>query len=188
MLHMEQKRYKKDYKFEIIEELLREENHARAIAKKFDVNHMIIVRKFKELLDINVIDYKQRGKNKVYFLKNSIEAKAYVFKTEHYKVIKVLRYYPILAHIFVKIQNNKIKLAVLFGSYAKGTADKRSDIDVYVETEDRNLKKELESINSKLSVKIGKLDLNSLLVKEIIKNHVIIKGVEEFYEKIRFFE
>lgn len=189
MLHMEQKDYKKDYKFEIISELLREENHARAIAKKLDVNHMSIVRKFKELLEENVVDYKQKGKNKVYFLRKSIEAKTYVFKTEHYKLIKILREYPLLGSVFEKVQKNKkIKFAVLFGSYAKGTAGKTSDIDVYVETDDRNLKKELELINIRLSVKIGKFDLSSLLVKEIIKDHIIIKGVEKFYEKIGFFE
>ena len=73
MLHMEQKGYKKDYRFEIIEELLRKKNHAREIAKKLEINHMIIVRKLKELLDENVVDYEKQGRNNVYFLKKTIE-------------------------------------------------------------------------------------------------------------------
>lgn len=186
---MEQKDYKKDYKFEIIEELIGDENHARAISRKIIINHMIVVRRLKELLEENVVDYKQEGKNKKYFLKKNVEARSYVFKTEHYKLVRLLKKYSFLRSIVEKIQKDeRIKLAVLFGSYAKGIAGKTSDIDIYVETENKNIKKELELINSKLSVKIGKLDLSSLLIKEIIKNHVILKGVEEFYGRIRFFE
>ena len=48
--------------------------------------------------------------------------------------------------------------------------------------------KDLEIFDSKLSIKIGKYDKKSLLIKEIEKNHIIIKGVEEFYEKTNFFE
>ena len=43
-------------------------------------------------------------------------------------------------------------------------------------------------LDSKLSIKIGKYDKNNNLIKEIEKNHVIIKGVDEYYEKNKFFE
>jgi len=46
----------------------------------------------------------------------------------------------------------------------------------------------VESIHSRIKVKFGDFDLSSNLIKEIIKNHVILKGVEEFYEKTKFFE
>ena len=46
----------------------------------------------------------------------------------------------------------------------------------------------LEAISSKVNVKLGRFDLKSLLIKEIILNHVIIKGVEEFYGRTGFFE
>ncbi len=75
MLHMEQK----DYKLEIILELLKKESHAREIARALNINHMAIVRKITELLKENVVDYKEQGKNKVYFLKKTIESKTYVF-------------------------------------------------------------------------------------------------------------
>jgi len=71
MLHMEQK----DYKLEIMNELLKGENHVRGIAKKLNINHMTIARKIKELEKENVADYREEGKNKRYFLKKTIEAK-----------------------------------------------------------------------------------------------------------------
>ena len=102
---------------------------------------------------------------------------------------KILKKHPPLRQIIEKIQvNNKIKLAIIFGSYAKGLAKKTSDVDVYIETQNLGLKKELEMKDSMLSIKIGKYNKSSLLIKEIEKNHVIIKGVEKFYEKSGFFE
>ena len=41
----------------------------------------------------------------------------------------------------------------------------------------------MKDIDSRLSVKIGRYDKESLLIKEIQKSHIVIKGVEEYYEK-----
>ena len=90
MFHME----KKDYKLEIVNELLNGENHIRGIAKNLEINHMQIVRKITSLLKENIVDYKEIGKNKSFFLKNTIEAKSYIYKSENYKLIKCLKRFP----------------------------------------------------------------------------------------------
>ena len=79
-------------------------------------------------------------------------------------------------------------MALIFGSYAKSIEKKDSDIDIYIDTEDRKLREEVNRLDSRLSVKIGKYDKSNLLIKEIEKNHIIIKGVELFYEKNKIFE
>jgi predicted nucleotidyltransferase len=174
---------------EIILSILDGDLHARALARELKTNHMTIINKLKELIDRNVMDFKQRGKNKIYFLKKTIEAKNHVFMAEIYKLNKALKTYPVLRKIIETIRNDKkIKLAILFGSYAKGVATRDSDIDIYVESRDQNLKRALELFNSKLSVKIGAYNSAHPVIKEIEKNHVIIKGVELFYEKNKFFD
>ena len=179
----------KDYKMEIVLELLNRQAHIRAIAEKLNINHMMIVRKLNELYKENVVDYRQEGKNRVYFLKKTIEAKSHVFSAENYKLSKCIKKHITLRKVIEKIQGDKrIKLAILFGSYAKGIAKQNSDIDVYVETNDKGIKQELELIDSRLSIKIGKYNNSNLLIKEIEKNHVIIKGIETYYEKSKFFE
>ncbi|MEK6926548.1 MAG: nucleotidyltransferase domain-containing protein [Nanoarchaeota archaeon] len=179
----------KDYKSEIVNELLKRENHVRGIAKNLSTNHMNIIRKIRELEKNNAVDYKKEGKNKTYFLKKTIEAKNHVFTAEIYKLNNLLMRYNQLRLIIDKIQkDNRIKLAVLFGSYSKGTAKTDSDIDIYMATENKKIKKEISLIDSKLSVKIGNYDKSNLLIKEIEKNHVIIKGFEKYYEKNKFFE
>jgi predicted nucleotidyltransferase len=179
----------KDYKLEVIHFLLQERGHARGIANKLGTNHMLVARKLSELTKENVVDYVKEGKNKTYFLKKTTEALAYAFISENYRIIQIIEKYPWLRSLVDKIQKNqKIDLALLFGSYAKGTASKDSDIDLYVETTDLTLRKELKLLDSRLSVIIGEYDKESALIKEIEKNHVALKGVERFYQKNQFFK
>ena len=185
MLHMEQK----DYSLEIVLDLIKNSHHLRGIAKDLNVNHMTIARRIKDLIKENVLDFRVEGKNKIFFLKKTIEAKNYIFSSENYKLNKLLRKYPSLRMILEKIQKDKrIKMAILFGSYAKFIAKEESDIDLYIDTVDKNLKKSLSLLDSKLSIKIGKYDPSNLLIREIEKNHIIIKGIEQYYEKNHFFD
>jgi len=185
MLHMSQK----NYKISIIGSLLKKENHIRGLAKELNTNQTTIARKIKELYKNNIVDYNQQGKNKVFFIKKTLEAKYYSYIVEIHKCIEAVRKHPRLRRIFREInQNKKIELAILFGSYAKGLEKKDSDIDLYIETEDRKLKKQVEMIDTKLNVKIGEYNSKNLLIKEIKKNHIIIKGVEHYYEKEKIFD
>lgn len=177
------------YDTKIVENLLQKENHIRGLAKDLNINQMTISRRINDLYKENVVDFRQEGKNKVYFIKKTLEARQYAYIAEIRKVLEAIKKYPLLRGIIESIsKKNKIKLAIIFGSYAKGKATKESDIDLYIETKDRKLKEEIAKINSKLNVKIGLYDRQSLLVKEIEKNHLLIKGTEEYYEKTKFFE
>lgn len=174
----------KSYKLRIILELLKGKKHVRALAKALKTNPMTISRKIKELYDTNAVDYVKEGRNKVFFLRETTEARGYVLMAEQYKLLQLLAKHGTMRMIIRKIRKDeRITLAVLFGSYAKGLEHSDSDIDIYVDSTNRQIKRDLQLIDSKLSVKLGKYDRKSLLIKEIVKNHVIIKGVEEFYEK-----
>lgn len=183
MLHMEQISYN-ELKSKLLIWISKNPSHIRELALKFEVNHMKIKRLLEELYKKNILDFKFEGKNKKYFLKNNFESRIEIITSEFYLQANIVEIFPILREIFEKIiLNNKIGLAILFGSYAKNIPNKNSDIDIFVETSSNELKEEIEKINSKISVKIGAFNKNSLLMKEIIENHIIIKGVEEYYEK-----
>jgi predicted nucleotidyltransferase len=178
----------KDYKLEIVKVLLHGKSHIRGIANTLGTNHMIISRKMKELAGINAVDFLQEGKNKAFYLKKTAESRAITIMAENYNVMKAISKYPNLRAAVEKIQRDKnISLAVIFGSYAKGIATNNSDVDIYISTNNRSIKKELQLADSKLSIKIGQIDVESPLAKEIEKNHIIIKGVEEYYEKNKLF-
>jgi predicted nucleotidyltransferase len=147
-----------------------------------------VLRKLKEMVGENILDFTVEGKNKVYFLRKSIEGRNAVLAAELYKQSRLVMKYPLLRGIIrAVVDMHDIRLALIFGSYAKGTAHDRSDIDLFIETEDRTLKKKLEGQYPALNVKIGRFDQNSPLVREMLNDHIIIRGVEEYYEKTRFF-
>lgn len=171
---------------EIIELLLKADCHIRSIAKKLNESHSTVLRKLNNLKKENVVDSRKEGRNKIFFLKYNLVSKTYVLQAELYKLTRLIRHYPELGIIFEDIlKNTDEKLIVLFGSYAKGAAKKDSDIDIYIKTKSRRVKKAVESINSKVNVKMGVFDTTSPLIKEIIKDHVILRGVEVFYEMLR---
>ena len=188
--HMNHMVYNRDnIELEIILLLLRGEDHLRSISRKLLVPHATIMRRLNGLIKENAVDYKKNGKNKDFFLKKTMESRAYIYSAEMYKLLKLLKKYPELGVILNDVINKTDeKLVLLFGSYSKFEAGKESDIDIYAETTDSKVKESIDSIHTKISTKIGKFDTSSMLVREIIKDHVIIRGVEEFYGRIKFFD
>ncbi len=180
---------KVNHLYEVILLLLKDELHVRDITKKLNVSLTKIQAILLELRKYNVVDYKVEGKNHKYFLKKNLISRSYVLNAENYKLIKLLREFkflePLLREISIKYCNLMI---VLFGSYAKFSPKEESDIDIYVETTDKNIKQEIEKINELVNVKIGIFRKNDLLIKEIIKNHILIQRGEQFYERLNFFE
>lgn len=183
MFHVEQ-----NISIQIVALLLKGDSHPRKLAKDLVISHTTVLRKLEGLLDENVVDFRKEGKNRVYFLKKTLEARVYIYVAEWYALGELVKEASHLRSLVRTIQEREdIPLAVLFGSYAKGTADRKSDIDLYIETDDREIKRELERSHSRLSVKIGIWDSENLLIQEIVKNHVIVRGVERFYERTKFF-
>jgi len=187
MIHMVQN--KNNLELEIILVLLKGKTHLREIARTLDESHSTILRKINELAKENILDYRKEGKNNVFFIKNNLKAKNYVYSAEIHKLNKVLKKHPELSIILEDIKKNFLKgMIILFGSYAKGNSKSDSDIDIYLETNNKKIKNKIKEINSKLSIKTGDFDDKSLLIKEIIKNHIILRGLEDFYERVEFFK
>ena len=175
---------KDNLEMDIIELLLKADHHVRGIAKKLNESHSTILRKLNSLKKENVLDSRTEGRNKIFFLKKNLVSRTYILQTELHKLAKLLRRSPELSIIFEDIlKKTEEKLIVLFGSHAKGLAKKDSDIDIYIETKDRKTKSTVEDMHSKINVKIGIFDTKSPLIKEIIKDHVIIRGAEIFYDQ-----
>jgi len=185
--HMNQ--IKVNYEYEILLSLLKKNMHGRELAKELKTSLTRVQSIFNELRQINVLDYEIEGKNHVYFIKKNLIAKSFILNAENYKFIKLLKKYISLEPIFKDIiEKCPDKMIILFGSYAKFIPKNDSDIDIYVETTDKNLKENIQIINNLLGVKIGEFNPNDLLIKEIIKNHIIIQGGETFYERLGFFK
>ena len=177
-----------NYNYEVLLLLLKKQMHGRELAKELDTSLTRIQSILTDLRNINIIDYKVEGKNHIYFIKKNLMAKSFIINSENYKLAKIINKHPQLEPIFQDIiLKSNGRLIILFGSYAKGTSKKDSDIDIYIETTDQKIKEEVQKIYDLISVKIGKFNPDNLLIKEIIKNHAIISRVEKYYEKLKFF-
>ena len=187
---------KVNYNYEILLFLLKRDMHGREIAKELKTSLTRVQAILTELRKINVLDYKIEGKNHIYFIKKNLMSKSFILNAENYKLAKIINKHPELEPIFQNvIKKSKSSLILLFGSYAKNTEKKDSDIDIYIKTTNPKIAKEVQKIYNLLSdlisiisIKTGNFNSDDLLIKEIIKNHVIIKGGEEYYKKIKFFE
>lgn len=184
--HMTQ--IKVNYNYEVLLLLLKKEMYQRELAKELKTSLTRIQSILKELRDINAVDYKETGKNHIYFIKKNLISKSLILNAENHKLIRLLRKHTFLEPLFKDIINKyPYEMILLFGSYAKGTEKKDSDIDIYIDTTNQKIKENIHLMNDSINVKIGKFNLNDLLIKEIIKNHIIISGGEGYYEKIKFF-
>lgn len=175
----------KDYNLEIVLDLLKTgENHLRNIAKDLGASHTTVLRKLNSLVKENVLDFKVEGKNKVFFLKKTLKTKNYAYMAEHHRLKQLLEKYPEFSILVKEILSaTSENLVILFGSYAGFSAKKDSDIDLFIESNDTKLRTKLKQIDERLNVKLGDFDINNRLIKEIIKTHIILRGVEVFYEK-----
>ena len=185
--HMNQ--IKINYGFEVLLLLLKRRMHGRELAKELKTSLTRVQAILNELRELNVLDYKTEGRNHVYFIKRNMVAKAYVLNAENYKLAKMLRKYTFLEPLFKDVADKcPDKMIVLFGSYARFIPKEDIDIDIYIYTTDKTIKMAVNNINEKISAKIGEFNKEDLLIQEIIKNHIIIQGGENFYEKLGFFK
>lgn len=172
--------------YEVVLLLLEGPMHGRRIARRLGMPTTNVQRALHALEEGNVIDHETEGRNKAYFVKRNMVAKAHVLNAENYKRVKVLRTYPLLEPVLDGVLKAcDSRLVLLYGSYARGAAGRDSDIDIYIETQDAEVKRKVEAVNSSLSVEIGRFDPESNLIKEIIKNHVVVRGGEALYDRLK---
>jgi len=116
-----------------------------------------------------------------------------VFSVEYERREKILKDKNIKG-IFTRLKEIKIPyIAILFGSYAKGTANKHSDIDILFITQDEGKENEIKGILRLIPLNIH-LTIVSYkdfiimaknkefsVVSESIKKNIILIGIEEYY-------
>ncbi|KEQ55977.1 putative nucleotidyl transferase protein [Marine Group I thaumarchaeote SCGC AAA799-E16] len=165
--------------------------HIREIARKTDVDVKSIQIQLKKLEKINILSSVIRGKNKEFSLNQNIITRYYLIMAECFAVVAYLKRHFLIKKIFSELDSHIDGTVILFGSYAKGTYTKQSDIDLFV-IDDKRVDKKIISktsdmINRDINIKssnrqqfLNRLYDNDPLVKEVVSNHVILKGADEF--------
>jgi len=164
--------------------------YGRDMAVKLGMNQKTVSNILAGLEKQGILKFSTEGRNKYYFL-NSF----YGNIKEVIKIIEIFRKSEFieksksLRTLFEKIAERTHGILIIFGSYAFGKQKKNSDLDVFVVGK-ADLE-EIEKLEEMYKIKINvvksaknKIDKEDLFVNEIIKNHIILKGVEDFVELI----
>jgi predicted nucleotidyltransferase len=173
--------------FEILKLFIKGKNiffHGREIARRLRKNQKTISKNLLKLENENILYSEQRGKNKYYYLnfENPLLDEV-IALVELNKKKNFLENNMVLFDALKELEENCQGILLVFGSYAKNTQKKDSDIDLFLIGNIKNLEyiKKSYGLNIHLikSTK-DKFDLNNNFIKEVLENHVIIKGVGEF--------
>ena len=162
--------------------------YGREIAKKLKMNQKTVSNVLNRLEKENILKFSREGRNKYYYLNKFNEnIKEIVKIIEINRKIRFLEKYKKIKDLFNKLEKRTEGIGVIFGSYARKEAGEKSDLDIFVSGKISDLE-DLEKIyNIKINVvksSKDKFNKNEPLIKEIIKNHIILKGVEEFINLI----
>jgi predicted nucleotidyltransferase len=175
--------------FEILKHFIGDfkvERYGRELAKRTSLSQKAVALSLKELEEKGILKSKTKGNIKNYSLNlKNRNLKDIIIQIEIFKKLEFLKKYRFLKEIF----NGDNRVVGIFGSYAKGTETKDSDIDLFIIGEElkQDYDKKGELFDLEISIKyFRKKEFKKLLreknnlVKEIVKNHVLISGFESF--------
>jgi len=162
--------------------------YGRQIALKNKMNQKTIANALNGLEKQGILRYFTEGRNKYYSLnKLNPETKEIIKMVEIARKNEFIEHHNKLKALFEELGKRAKGILIVFGSYANFTNKSDSDLDIL--NIDGSL--DIEDIKDRFKVKINpvKIDLKKfnkeeVFIKEIIKNHVILKGVEDFVDLI----
>ena len=162
--------------------------YGRYIASKLKLNQKTTANILNNLEKEGILKYSFEGKNKYYFLnKLNLQIKDIIKIIEIERKNQFIKHYKKFKDLFFTLEKRTNGIIIIFGSYANFSSNEKSDLDVFI----IGKISEVEDLEELYKIKINivksskeKIDKNGIFIKEIIKNHIVLKGVEEFIELI----
>ncbi len=162
--------------------------HVREMAELLKKNHATMLPHLAALEKENILLAKKSGRNKNFSLNlQNATTKEYMLLAEKVETIRCIEHIFLIKKIIKELENIPIiGSIILFGSYAKKTYDKESDIDIfYIGEETEILMKQIKEIGKQYQkvMDIKKATPRAFekalrekdpLVIEIIKNHILL--------------
>ena len=168
------------------------EYYVREVQKLLKISPRTAQLILKDLEDKGVIESKIRGKIRTYKIKLSEFTRRYLIFVEQYKAIAFLEKKLLIKEIIEKITPHIKGIGIIFGSYVKGLEKKGSDLDIFIAGNYNNeeIKKVSKNLGIDISIKCYPLKTfeknmaKDILLKEVLKNHVVFLNVEQFIQRV----
>ena len=168
------------------------EYYIREVEKLLKISPRTAQLILEDLENKGIIESKIKGKIKSYKLRVNELSKRYLTFVEQYKSIAFIERNLLVKEVIEKICPFIDGIGVIFGSYAKGTSNKESDLDLFIggDYERGGVKKVSRNLGIEISVKCYPLKTfeknihQDILLKEVLKNHVVFINTELFIQKV----
>ncbi len=161
----------------------RDRFYLREIKKLSDLSLGTTQNVLSRLEDEDILRSEKEGKNKYYRLNfENIQTKFSLLRAEVYRTQKFLENYPRLKIFVSSLKSNAP--VVVFGSFAKMSADEGSDLDLLVVSEEEMpfhlVPQEVHEVRLSEDSFIEGLEKDEDLLKETEENHVLLNN-HSFY-------
>ena len=170
-------------------------HHGSEIARKYGLNQKTVANVLNGLEEEGFLKSKTVGKNKEFRVSFDDPEKAsrFLLSLENARALKFLDANPKVKEILSKTKPYFTGIVVVFGSYAKGTQKKDSDLDILSvgDCDAKKVKEASDMYGVELSVK--NMDLagfrqslkeRDILIKEVVSDHITIYGIEDFLKNV----
>lgn len=180
------------------------ENHLKVISLfTLGYNKNLYIREVNRILNISprtaqlildsleskgVLESTVRGKIKSYTLRKNSTSIHYIILAESYKTTIFTDNNPIIREIVERILPLTSGIGLIFGSYAKGTQNKGSDLDIFIvgQAEVNKIREISKTYQIEINLVVYPLEKyksvinKDILVKEVLENHIAIKNIDGF--------
>ena len=159
------------------------EHHIREVARLLSISPRTAQLTLEALEERGVLGSHLRGRNRVYALQRA--GWRYLLLAEHYKTLSFLEKHPHIEQVLNDITIEGI--GIIYGSYAKGTETRTSDLDLFIAGTGeipKNTGIRIQTTTYPLEAFEQKISTDAYL-REVIEHRVVISGAEALVRMIR---
>lgn len=169
----------------------------KKISELLKINYRIAYETVLNLQKENLLKITKTGNSNQCELTNQFNQKVFCAESERRSELLKNKDLTIILDYYQRNLNSRFYVLLLFGSYAKKTQTKHSDIDLLFIIPNHAEEKEFEQVSSMIPLKIHphifkekefiamKNSKKITVGSEALKNNVILYGIENYYEMIR---
>ena len=163
------------------------EYYIREVEKLLEVSSRTSLVTLAKLEKQGILESKTKGKIKAYSIKKAGMSREFFILTEQYKKIRFFEDKHLIREVLEKADECLQGIVIVFGSFAKGIQKDDSDLDLFIVGKYNDKIKQVgKTYGIDINIKSYPISFfekeinNDILLKEIIRNHILIKGVEGF--------